>query len=87
MIRAERKRLSAQCQQILERLQRGPVSNHALANISLKYTGRISDLRKAGYTIECYDQDRASGSSWYRLVPAQPPTQAGLFGAADHWTR
>lgn len=38
---------------ILERLTQGPATNHELSQISLKYTSRISDLRKAGYTILC----------------------------------
>ena len=65
------RRLSRQCRAILTRLQQGPASNRDLAAICLKYTGRISDLRKAGYNVECYDQDRATGLSWYRLAARQ----------------
>lgn len=76
----ERKRLSVQCRRILERLERGPVSNHALkANYSASYTRLLSELRRAGHDITCYDQDRASGSSWYRLVTDKPAPQKGLF--------
>ena len=64
---AERRRLSGQCMDMLKLLRRGRVTNTALSKISLKYTGRISDLRKAGYDIRCVDRDRASGLSWYEL--------------------
>lgn len=46
-------RVSGQNAAILAELRRGPTTNTALAAISLKYTGRISDLRAAGYTIHC----------------------------------
>src|SRR5580698_4926077 len=48
----EVKRLSRQCVAILERLQRGPATNRELSELSLKYTGRISELRQAGYNIK-----------------------------------
>jgi hypothetical protein len=48
---AEVNRLASQNQQILARLKRGPATNVELAGISLKYTGRISDLRKVGHVI------------------------------------
>jgi hypothetical protein len=63
----ERRRLSGQCMDMLRLLRRGRVTNTALSKISLKYTGRISDLRKAGYDIRCVERDRASGLSWYEL--------------------
>lgn len=44
-------RLSGQNQQILRELLRGPCTNTQLAGIALKYTSRISDLRKKGYDI------------------------------------
>ncbi len=62
-------RLSRQCQQILTRLQAGPATNAQLSEISLKYTGRISDLRAAGYTIECKRGE--GGLNVYRLVQAK----------------
>jgi hypothetical protein len=49
----DRTRLNAQSQKILERLRQGPVMNVELAGIALKYTSRISDLRKLGHTIAC----------------------------------
>ena len=63
----ERRRLSGQCLAMLRRLRQGRVTNTELASMSLKYTGRISDLRKAGYDIRCVERDRASGVSWYEL--------------------
>lgn len=48
----ETRRLAGQNGVILARLQRGPCTNVELAKLSLKYTSRISDLRKAGYTID-----------------------------------
>jgi|GEM_PF-3012411 len=63
------RRLSRQCHAIHERLQRGPATNHELARISLKYTARISDLRKAGINVECYDHDHATGLTRYHLAP------------------
>ena len=64
-----RPRLGQQAARILARLERGPVSNRELADISLKYTGRISDLRANGYHVECFKHDYKSGLAWYRLAP------------------
>ena len=47
----DRPRLRGQNAAILERLKRGPATNTELAGLSLKYTSRISDIRKAGYQI------------------------------------
>jgi hypothetical protein len=44
-------RVKSQCKAILERLRQGPATSGQLAQISLKYTGRISELRQAGYDI------------------------------------
>ena len=51
VVREERPRLTGQNLAILERLQRGPATNRELAQISLKYTSRVSDLRAAGYRV------------------------------------
>jgi hypothetical protein len=64
----EQPRLSAQCERILARLQRGSASNRELAVMALNYKARISDLRKAGYTVECFDRNHKTGLSWYRLT-------------------
>lgn len=50
---AEMQHLTTQNAKILARLQRGPASNVELAKLSLKYTSRLSDLRKAGLTVTC----------------------------------
>ena len=50
---------------ILRLLERGPQTNVALADVSLKYTSRISDLRAAGYRIVC--QRVGHGVTEYRL--------------------
>jgi len=64
---ADRPRLSGQCQRILELLRRGPCTNVELAEVSLKYSGRISDLRKRGYRIE---PTNLGGGLWrYELLP------------------
>ena len=47
-------RVGTQAAQILRLLQCRPATNLELSGISLKYTGRISDLRAAGYTIKCH---------------------------------
>lgn len=63
----ETPRLTNQCQKILERLQRGPATNKELADLSLKYTGRISDLRASGYAVEVLSRDRKTGVTIYHL--------------------
>jgi hypothetical protein len=58
----ERARLSAQCREILALLRaRGPngVWNTELAEIALKYTGRVSELRGAGFKIQIHERDGA----------------------------
>lgn len=89
------KRLSGHCSKIIERLLKGPALNSELSEISLKYTGRISDLRKRGYHIECERVD--GGVTRYTLqqdapkavelppelpkspAPPAPPKQLGLL--------
>ena len=50
---SDRSRTSAasQRQAILDRLRRGPATTVELAQIALKYTSRVSELRKAGHAI------------------------------------
>lgn len=62
---ADLARLSGQNAAILARLRCGPATNVELAGIALKYTSRVSDLRKAGYRVEC--ERGAGGATWYRL--------------------
>lgn len=66
-LRAERRRLSDQCSLILGRLQHGRASNNELSGLSLKYTSRISDLRKAGHDIKVVSRDYGSGLTYYAL--------------------
>ena len=58
-------RLAGQNMQILTRLSRGPATNSELAQISLKYTSRISDLRAAGLVITC--ERKSGGMTIYTL--------------------
>lgn len=64
----EKPRLGGQCRAIVERLQEGPATNRELAAISLKYTSRISDLRKSGYNIVVVSRDYKTGIVWYELI-------------------
>ncbi len=48
-------RLTGQNALILARLRQGPATAAELAQISLKYTSRISDLRAAGYEVKYED--------------------------------
>ena len=61
----DRPRLRGQNAAILDRLQRGPATNQELAQISLKYTSRLSDIRKAGYVVNCERGD--GGLNTYTL--------------------
>ena len=65
---AERPRLSRQCWAILERLRQGPATNAELAEISIKYGARISDIRHAGYVIKLIEYDRITGRGLYELA-------------------
>ena len=64
----ERPRLRRQCYAVLERLRQGDACNHDLAAIALKYTGRLSECREAGYDIRIVARDHATGRVVYRLV-------------------
>jgi hypothetical protein len=63
----EAPRLSRQCRLILDRLKDGPVTNSELSALALKYTGRLSDLRAAGCTIDVIHRDHATGLVRYKL--------------------
>ena len=60
-------RLTRQCRLILERLRQGPASNRELSRLALKYTGRLSDLRRAGYVVTIVRQDHVTGEVIYEL--------------------
>lgn len=63
----EKRRLSDQCARILYRLRQGLATNVELAAISIKYTSRISHLRKRGYDVRCESCDKKTGVSVYSL--------------------
>lgn len=62
-----KKRFHGHCLEMLRLLRVGRVSLETLRSISANHTARISNLRKAGYGIECH-QDRSTGQSWYELT-------------------
>jgi len=53
VIPADSHKLSGQNAAILRRLRIGAASSLTLAGLALKYSSRISDLRKHGYVIHC----------------------------------
>ena len=66
-VAVEAKRLSRQCQAILERLRAGRASNDELSRIARKYTGRISDLRAAGHKVKLVERNHETGLTFYEL--------------------
>lgn len=64
----ERKRLQRQCLDIIALLRQRDVWNFELAEIARKYTGRLSEIRSAGFVVSIVEQDRKSGRCLYRLV-------------------
>lgn len=62
---ADQIRLRGQNLRIFERLKLGPATNSELAGISLKYTSRISDLRRHGIAVRCIRLD--GGLTRYEL--------------------
>ncbi len=67
VVAAERTRLTSQADRILALLKAGPASNTMLAAISLKYTSRISDLRKRGHAITVVERNYETGEVTYAL--------------------
>lgn len=61
-------RRGSQCDAILAALRAGPKTNAELAAISLKYSGRVSDLRAQGHHIRAHSM--GAGVWLYRLSPA-----------------
>ena len=49
-------------------MKEGPATNRELAAISLKYTSRMSDIRKGGYDVRVKERDAASGHTLYELA-------------------
>lgn len=64
-------RRRSQKREILEKLEAGPTTNIALSRISLKYTGRISDLRADGWIIDATPQ--GGGVTRYDLRGKKTP--------------
>lgn len=64
---AEKKRLSAQANRIVELLRERPRTNDELSRVSRKYTSRISDIRKAGYDIRCVHHNHETGVTVYQI--------------------
>lgn len=71
MQQVEHARLSRQCQAIVTRLKKGDATNSELAQIALKYTSRISDLRAKGWVVNVVAKDHATGLTTYRLHAAE----------------
>lgn len=67
LVPEEKPRLSRQNQAILDRLRRGPATNDELVRIARKYTGRISDLRAAGFDVRLIEHDHTTGITRYQL--------------------
>ena len=63
----ERPRLSRQCQQILDRLRRGPAEGCELAAITHRFGGRVLELRRAGYDVRLVSRDYKTGVTLYEL--------------------
>lgn len=74
---ADLKRTKDQTKAIVARLQRGPATNVELAKIALKYTSRVSDARKLGYTIQCKREKGGLTTYWLEVGPTATK-QGGL---------
>jgi hypothetical protein len=60
-------RASTHRAKILDLLKQGSVTNFELAEICIRYSARIHELRQAGYEIETGLVNRDTGLSVYRL--------------------
>lgn len=70
VVPAESPRLTGQNLKILQRLRQGQASNKELSQIALKYTSRISDLRKFGFDVVVVNRDYETGLTFYALREA-----------------
>lgn len=64
------------------------VENYKLSDISLKYSSRISELRKRGFDIRAkrlWRDGKASGTFLYYLVPDKPPAATEPQPKAVSW--
>lgn len=83
MNKETKQRASAQREAVVNALAmagRRGVTNGDLQRISLNYTARIAELRKAGYVIDCEDQ--GFGTHVYRLISV-PDTERTQKRAVD----
>jgi DNA-binding CsgD family transcriptional regulator len=74
----DKPRLTDQCNRILEILRNGRATNKELAAVAMKYTSRISDLRKNGHDVRMVER-REGGITVYELFPRQTGDQRLLF--------
>jgi hypothetical protein len=75
-------RIDNQCAKILALLKaRGNqgATNYELARIALKYTSRVSDIRKQGWRISCVCESRSKGVHRYHLLGRVAKNQSRLF--------
>jgi hypothetical protein len=75
-------RLESQCKKILELLKaRGNqgATNYELAQIALKYTSRVSDLREQGWRILSTCESMKKGVFRYHLLGRVATGQSRLF--------
>lgn len=75
-------RIENQCAKILALLKaRGNqgATNYELAQIALKYTSRVSDLRKAGWRITSTCESMKKGVFRYHLLGRVAKNQSRLF--------
>lgn len=72
LIPSEVRRLSGQTALLFARLCQGPATNRELAQLSLKYTSRISDLRvylrPLGQTVKLLEEDHRTGRTVYGII-------------------
>lgn len=61
-----RPRLIRQARAILARLEQGPATNRELNDLAFSYRLRLSEIRQAGYDVQC-EEHAATGVSVYRL--------------------
>jgi hypothetical protein len=66
-VATEKQRFSGQCCLILGMLMTGRKTNADLAKHALKYSGRISELRKRGHDIRVVARNYETGLVWYAL--------------------
>ena len=62
----DKTRAETQCSKIHEMLKSGPCTNRQLSQVSMKYTSRISDLRKQGVNIP-KPENLGGGLTEYRI--------------------